>query len=141
MADANAEVTRVTTELADVQKRLLELPSDAFAEKLELLKERDNLRDEAAGFATMIDSERSDEELLRELAALRGQMQSIEGKRIDLVMQAGSGGTSTGEMGNLGGFQINKGIEDAHGLPKIRVRIGVIKGTLADRGVKIPEAT
>lgn len=140
MSDASAEVARVAAELANVQKRLLDLPSDAFAEKFELLTERDTLRDEAAGFATMIDSERSDEDLLRELAALRGQMQSIEGKRIDLVMQAGSGGTSTGEMGNLGGVQINKGVEDAHGLPKIRARIGVIKGTLTDRGVKIPEA-
>ena len=140
MSDASAEVTRVAAELADVQKRLLELPSDAFAEKFELLKERDTLRDEAAGFATMIDSDRSDEDLLRELAALRGQMQSIEGKRIDLVMQAGSGGTTTGEMGNLGGVEINKGVEDAHGLPKIRARIGVIKGTLTDRGVEIPEA-
>jgi hypothetical protein len=140
MSDANAEVTRVAAELADVQKRLLELPSDAFAEKFELLKERDTLRDEAAGFATMIDSDRSDDDLLRELAGLRGQMQSVEGKRIDLVMQAGSGGTSTGEMGNLGGVEINKRVEDAHGLPKIRARIGVIKGTLTDRGVKIPEA-
>jgi hypothetical protein len=140
MADASDEVARVAAGLADVQKRLLALPSDGFAEKFELLQERDRLRDEAAGFATMIDAERSDEGLLRELAALREQMQSIEGKRIDLVMQAGSGGTTTGEMGNLGGFKINKGIDDAHGLPKIRARIGVIKGTLTDRGVKIPEA-
>lgn len=141
MPDANADVTDVTARLADVQKRLLALPDDAFAEKFELLKQRDRLREEAAGFAAMIDSERSDEELLRELAALRSQMQSIEGKRIDLVMQAGSGGATTGEMGNLGGVKLNKGIDDAFGLPKIKARIGVIKGTLSDRGVEIPAAS
>jgi len=141
VSDASADVTRVTAELADVQKRLLDLPDDAFAEKYALLQIRDSLRDEASGFATMIDSERSDDELLRELAALRSQMQSIEGKRIDLVMQAGSGGTSTGEMGNLGGVQINKGIDDAFGLPRIKARIGVIKGTLSDRGIETPDAS
>ncbi|MFV1969565.1 MAG: hypothetical protein ACC683_01025 [Acidimicrobiia bacterium] len=134
------DATDITARLADVQRRLLDLPDDAFAEKYELLKERDQLRDEAAGFAEMIDSERSEDDLLRELAALRNRMKSIEGKRIDLVMQAGSGGASTSEMGNLGGVKINKGIDDAFGLPKIKARIGVIKGTLNDRGVDIPEA-
>jgi hypothetical protein len=67
-------------------------------------------------------------------------MRSIEGKRIDLVMQAGSGGPSTAEMGNLGGVKINKGIDDALGLPKIKARIGVLKGTLTDRGVEVPDA-
>ena len=141
VSDGNADITRVTAELADVQKRLLELPDDAFAEKYTLLQIRDTLRDEAADFATTIDSERSDDELLRELAALRSQMHSIEGQRIDLVMQAGSGGASTSEMGNLGGVQLNKGIDDAFGLPRIKARIGVIKGTLSDRGVEIPDAS
>jgi hypothetical protein len=134
------DATGITAKLADVQKRLLDLPDDAFAEKYELLKEQDQLRDEAAGLAEAIDSERTDEDLLRELGGLRSQMKSIEGKRIDLVMQAGSGGATTSEMGNLGGVKINKAIDDAHGLPKIKARIGVIKGTLIDRGIEIPDA-
>ncbi|GMQ92918.1 MAG: hypothetical protein BMS9Abin12_0395 [Acidimicrobiia bacterium] len=134
------DTTDITAKLADVQRRLLDLPDDAFAEKYELLKERDHLRDEAAGYAQMIDSDRTDEDLLRELGGLRGRMKSIEAMRIDLVVQAGSGGASTSEMGNLGGVKINKAIDDAHGLPKIKARIGVIKGTLIDRGVDIPEA-
>lgn len=132
------DVSNVTAKLADVQRRLLDLPDDAFGERYELLRERDRLRDEAAAFSEMIESERTDDELLRELAAFRDQMKSIEGKRIDLVKQAGSGGASTSEMGNLGGIKINKGIDDAHGLPRIKARIGVIKGTLMDRGVEIP---
>lgn len=131
----------IVGKLADVQKRLFDLPDDAFEEKYKLLNEQDQLREVASGYAGMVDSERSDEELLRELASKRQQMRSIEGKRIDLVVQAGSGGASTGEMGNLGGVQINKGIEDAHGLPAIKARIGVIKGTLRDRGVEFPDAT
>lgn len=131
----------IVGKLADVQKRLFDLPDDAFEEKYKLLNEQDQLREVASGYAGMVDSERSDEELLRELASKRQQMKSIEGKRIDLVVQAGSGGASTGEMGNLGGVQINKGIEDAHGLPAIKARIGVIKGTLQDRGVEFPDAT
>lgn len=134
-----SDPTDITTKLADVQKKLLDLPDDAFAEKFELLKVRDKLRDEAAGYAETLDRNRSDEELLRELGALRSRAQSIEDQRIDLVMQAGSGGATSGEMGNLGGVKINKAIEDGQGLPKIRSRIGVIKGILNDRGVELPQ--
>jgi hypothetical protein len=139
MSDESPDVTQVTLELARVQQRLLELPDDAFAERYPLLMERDRLREEAANFAETIDSDRSDEDLLSELAALRSQMRYIEERRIDLVGQAG-GGSLSGEMGNLGGVQINKGIDDAHGLPAIKARIGIIKGTLTDRGVEVPEA-
>ena len=139
MPESTSTVAEVTARLAEVQLWLLDLPDDAFAEKYDLIKEQSRLRSEAANFAEAIDSERSDDELLRELAALRSRMQSIEKQRIDLVMQAG-GGSLTGEMGNLGGVQINKGIDDAFGLPKIKARIGSIKGTLSDRGVKVPEA-
>ncbi|MEN8041359.1 MAG: hypothetical protein ABFR95_07640 [Actinomycetota bacterium] len=131
--------TDITKRLAENQRKLLELPDDAFAEKYDLLKERDTLREEAAGLSAAMDSGRTDEELLRELAALRSQVNQIEKQRIDLVMQAGSGGAGTSEMGNLGGVKINKGIEDAHGLPKIKARLGVIKGHLIDRGVEIPK--
>lgn len=131
--------TDITKRLAENQRKLLELPDDAFAEKYDLLKERDALREEAAGLSAAMDSGRTDEELLRELAALRSQVNQIEKQRIDLVMQAGSGGAGTSEMGNLGGVKINKGIEDAHGLPKIKARLGVIKGHLIDRGVEIPK--
>ncbi len=132
------DTTDITRRLADVQRRLLDLDDNAFAAKYELLKERDVLRLEAADVVVGFDPDRSEEELYRELAALRSQVKAIESQRIDLVMQAGSAGLPTGEMGNLGGVQINKGIEDAMGLPRIRARIGVIKGHLIDRGVDVP---
>ncbi len=135
------DVGDVTALLADVQRRLHELPDDAFAEKFELHKEQDILREEARRFADDLDQGRDTAELLAELAALRTQMHAIEGQRIDLVFQAGSGGSSTGEMGNLGGVSLNRGMDEAMGLPKIKARIGLLKGILTDRGVEVPEAS
>lgn len=128
----------VTQELADLQKQLLSLPSDAFAERYELQKRQDELRAEVRGDGRALYEDRSSESLLKELAAFRDQMAAIEGQRIDLVYQAGTGGVSN--MGNLGGVQINKGIDDAHGLPQIKSRIGMIKNILEERGVEVPPA-
>ena len=135
--DAPHDITR---ELADIHKQLIDLPRDAFAERYELQKRQDDLRAIARSSDNPLDAGRATEELLAELAGLRSQMRSIEKQRIDLVTQAGGGGATTSEMGNLGGVQINKGIGDAHGLPRITARIGVIKGILADRGVDAPDA-
>jgi len=135
--DASHDITR---ELADIQKQLIDLPRDAFAERYELQKRQDDLRAIARSSDNPLDAGRATEELLAELAGLRSQVRSIEKQRIDLVTQAGGGGATTSEMGNLGGVQINKGIGDAHGLPRITARIGVIKGILADRGVDAPDA-
>jgi len=134
------DIGDLTRRLADVQKALWDLPDDAYAERFELKEKQAALRAEAAEFAEHLDDGRSTADLLSELAALRDRMASIEGERINLVYQAGSGGSSSGEMGNLGGVAINKGIEDAMGLPKIKARIGVIKGILSDRGADIPDA-
>lgn len=128
----------VTQELADIQRQLLDLPSDAFAERYELQKRQDELRAEVRGDSRVFYEDRSTESLISELAALRSQAAAIEAQRIDLVYQAGSGGSSSGEMGNLGGVQINKGIEDAHGLPQLRSKIGIIKNILGERGVEVP---
>lgn len=128
----------VTQELADIQRQLLDLPSDAFAERYELQKRQDELRAEVRGDGRVFYEDRSTESLLSELAALRAQMVAVEGQRIDLVTQAGTGGVSN--MGNLGGVEINKGIDDAHGLPETKGKIGMIKNILEERGVEVPPA-
>ncbi len=132
------DIGDLAKKLADVQMELWDLPDDAFAERFELKEKQTALRAEAAQYAERLDEGRTSEDLLVELASLRSQMSAIEKQRIDLVVQAGT--TSAGEMGNLGGYAINKGIEDAMGLPKIEKRIGLIKGVLIDRDVEIPEA-
>ncbi|KAA3635533.1 MAG: hypothetical protein DWP92_10870 [Armatimonadetes bacterium] len=134
------DIGDLAAQLADVQRQLLDLPDDAFAERFELKKRQDALRLQARAHAQDLDKQRSTEDLLAELSGLRSQMLHIEGHRIDLVRQAGSGGAVSSEMGNLGGVQINKGIDDAMGLPKIKARLGLIKGILIDRGVEIPPA-
>jgi hypothetical protein len=126
----------IVKQLSEVQDELLALPDDAFAQRWELRTRQAELRDRARDFSYNMYEDKFDEELLDELRALREQMKQIEKQRIDLVVQAGSGGISN--MGNLGGVAINKGIDDAQGLPQIKARIGQIKGVLADRGVSVP---
>lgn len=135
------DVTEITRELAAIQDRLLALPDDAFAERVELRARRDELRRLARSGDNPMDANRPTDELLDELAGLRVRMRGIERQRIDLVKQAGSGGATTAEMGNLGGVRINRAIDEAHGLDAIKARIGVIKGILADRGVDVPDAS
>jgi hypothetical protein len=122
--------------LSEVQDELIALPDDAFAQRWELRKRQDELREQAREFSYPMYEDKFDDELLAELRALREQMKWIEKQRIDLVVQAGSGGVSN--MGNLGGVAINKGIDDAQGLPQIKSKIGRIKGILEDRGVTVP---
>lgn len=129
----------IARQLADLQRQLIDLPSDAFAERVELRRRQDELRALARTADNAMDADRTDAQLLDELAGLRTRMQTIERQRIDLVKQAGSGGATSSEMGNLGGVKINKAIDDAQGLPAIKARIGVIKGMLSDRGVDVPD--
>jgi hypothetical protein len=126
----------IVKQLSEVQDELLALPDDAFAQRWELRTRQAELRDRARDFSYNMYEDKFDEELLDELRALREQMKQIEKQRIDLVVQAGSGGISN--MGNLGGVAINKGIDDAQGLPQIKAKIGQIKGVLEDRGVSVP---
>lgn len=124
--------------LAAVHDALAELPDDAFAERHELLKQQDALREEAAQYAVDLDAARSDEDLLAELSGLRSQLVLLESQKIDLVTQAGA--ASAGEMGNLGGVALNAQLMEAGGGSRIKARIGVLKGILSDRGVEVPEA-
>jgi len=132
-----SDPTDLNRKLADVQDRLIALPDDAFEQRWNLRKEQQDLREQARAFAYAVDEDKFDDELLSELRSLRERMKAIEHQRIDLVGQAG-GGSMSGEMGNLGGVKLNRSIDDAMGLPKIKARIGVIKGVLMDRGVDIP---
>jgi hypothetical protein len=127
----------LTRELAEVQDALLALPDDAFAERHELLKRRDALREQAAAFARDRDQNRPTGDLLAELAALRQRLTALEADRIDLVAQAGGGGTGGSHAGadGWGGVALNQAMMDAQGAGAIRARIGRIKGILVDRGV------
>jgi hypothetical protein len=129
--------SEIVRQLSEIQDRLIALPDDAFAQRWELRQRQQEIREQARAFSYARDEDKFDEELLDELRALRERMKAIERQRIDLVGQAG-GGSMSGEMGNLGGVKLNKSMDDASGLPKVKARIGEIKGVLMDRGVDIP---
>jgi hypothetical protein len=81
-----ASVASLVQELSEIQDRLVALPDDAFAERSELIRRRDELRSEAEAHAAGADPARPTEDLLAELAALRR-------RRSDLST-AGSGAVS-----------------------------------------------
>ena len=120
-------------ELAEIQEKLIELPSDAFAERYELRTRQDELRDKVASFSQDRDADRSDQELLEELSALHTRHKQIVRSRIDLVGQS-SGGSGAGPgAGAYGVDDINRGIAAAAGASEIEARITRIKSILADR--------
>lgn len=121
--------------LAEVQDALLALPDDAFAEKYALLKERDELRAQAAGYAEELEDGRSDEDLLAELKALRAQMKALAKQKINMVSQAGESGSGAVYSGS-GGLDINTKMMQASGADQIRERIARITRILTERGIE-----
>lgn len=135
---AEADLDEALKELSDVQNRLNTLPDDAFAERYELRRRQDELRDQMASFRVDFDAERSTEDLLTGFSGLRSGMAAIEGQRIDLVSQAGGRGWLTGAMTPEEG--LNRKMDKAAGAEEIQTRTGHVKGILIDRGVEVPEA-
>lgn len=130
------DLDRITRELAEVQDALLALPDDAFAERYELLRRRDELRNAAATARAGLAQERPTADIQAELAGLRRRLAELEARRIDLVQQAGSSAAAAGPGADgWGGIQLNTAIDRAQGLDEVRARIGVLKGILLDRGV------
>lgn len=115
----------IRRELADIQRQPLDVADDDFAGKHRLLSRRDELRLLAAEHRRDADTERSDTELLSELAAHRQQLAAIERQRINVVKQhgAGSHGTAAGGDG-WGAVQLNHAIDQAQDVAGIRARIG-----------------
>ena len=58
-----SDPTEINRKLADVQDRLIALPEDAFAQRWELRKEQDELREQAREFAYAVDEDKFDDEL------------------------------------------------------------------------------
>ena len=130
----------VNRELVRVQDQLLALSDDDFAEKYRLQTIRDELREKASQFRVDYDLERSDEALLRELAARRSQIDAINDNRMDFVTQAG-GGSGDHSFPDFGGKSaINHEIADAQGIGEINARISRLSAILDDRGVEYPDA-
>jgi beta-glucosidase-like glycosyl hydrolase len=129
-----AEIDDLVKRLSAVQERLLALPDGAFAERYQLQREQDELRTIASEFAIDLDADRADDDLVKELRALRVQFAAGHKQRIDLVGQAGSDQQSA-----LGGVSLNAAISEAQGTNALEARIARIRGILKDRGVEISD--
>ena len=127
----------LTRELADIQDELLGLADDDFAAKFHLHRRRDEVRDRLRGLAADLDDKRSDEELIRELAAQRAQLEALESQQINMTSQslAGmQGGTfSASERAIADRLTASLGIDDVHR------RIAHLKRRLDGRHVTYPD--
>lgn len=128
------DIDDIVQRLAEVQDELIALPDGASAERYQLLQKRDALREEAAKYAGDFDSERSDDDLVREMRALHSALDAGFKQRIDLVGQAGSDQQSA-----LGGVALNAALSEAQGTNAVAARIARIRGILTDRGIDIPD--
>ena len=126
-----SDLDRITKELAAVDDAICRLPDDAFAERYELLKQRDALREEAADLPHDWDAQRTTEELERELEVLQLHLDAIDDEQIDLVSDDGGGDVDSSTFG------LNQKIAAANDAAAIRERIVRLKGILADRRVDV----
>lgn len=134
MSDDDKSLDELLVELAEVQERLIELPSDAFAERYELRGRQYALREQTARFARDWDLDRSSEDLIVELASLQERLAQLDHLKIDVATQHGGGSNADGGDG-WGATQLNQGIDAAQGAGDLHARIGRIKAILTDRGI------
>ncbi len=128
------ELSEVLTRLNEVENELLGLEAQAHDERHRLLSERDQLRDRLAAIheAAPKGDDRPTAVIRAEIDALEANAEELRKNRIDLVKQAG-GGSRSGEMGNLGGTELNRKIDEATGLSDLERRIAELWGILGDR--------
>lgn len=132
------DLDSLLAELSRIHAEIAALDDGDFAGRHRLLQRRDAVREAVARHHQGYDESRSTEDIVAELEALRAQAEAIEKDRIDVVKQHGGGswGAAAGADG-WGAVQLNQSIEEAQGLPRIRSRIGRLKGILSDRGVDV----
>ena len=99
-------VESLVRRLSEVQDLLIALPDDAFAEREELIRQRDELQAQAAHHAAGADHERPAEDLLAELASLQIQRSSAASEEDGLRIE--------GRISRLEGILDERNIERAH---------------------------
>lgn len=124
------DLDRVTQELAATQDALLALPDDAFAERYELLKRRDVLRDEAGAF-------RQDRDAGRPLTDLEAELEALLERRESILLASTGFASSKGgnNAGPAAGAWVKLGVaaRAGAGLDAIVVRISELEDEIAAR--------
>lgn len=96
MTDVNRSFDEVFAEIAEVRRRLDELPSDAFVERVDLRRRLDELQVEIDPHGHDWDQDRSTEDLLAELRALRSRLRQLESQKTNVAAQQGDGTQAAG---------------------------------------------
>jgi len=124
-----SDVDLIWSELAQI-RRLLETTSEP-TEKRDLMRRRDELR-EAARLAALDND--TTEQLIAELASLRGPWTDLQRMHIDVVQQSG-GGAEHGIDNARDAMRINQEIDRSQGRSEIEDRISAIRRILEERNI------
>lgn len=124
----------VLSALSDVQRRLLDLPADAWRERFELQSEQDGLRARADEIRAQHDPDegRTDQELKAEAAALRRHMRLMASKAGGLVTSKGGGNQSPGS-GAMAALDVQGKQTRAGEIERMAARVDRIERVLAER--------
>lgn len=136
MTDVNRSFDEVFAEIAEVRRRLDELPADAFAQRVDLRRRLDELQVEIDSHGHDWDQDRSTEDLLAELRAQRSRLGQLESQKMNVAAQQGGGTQAAGGGDGWGAVQISLAADTAQGVGDVQARIGRIKAILADRGIE-----
>jgi len=126
-----AEFDELLHELAMVDEQLQDLPTDAIPERVDLHERQHELRAQLHGLVPDYDATRETGQLEAELAAMEVQLSCIEDQEINVAEQ-GPDGTSM-QKGLTDAGDIDRKIEEGHGVPALRDRIVHIRGILDER--------
>lgn len=132
------DIEHLTRELADIHDRLQALDAGDFANRHRLLQRQDEVRDELRSAGKDADLERSDEELLTELAARRAQLAELEQQKVNMTSQSIAG--VQGNTFSASERVLADGLTSSLGIDQVQARIGRIKSILERRGVDVPKA-
>ena len=126
-----SDLDRIFSELSEISMRLMDLPEDAYDERVQLESRRDELHTEAAAIRSRIGDERPTAEIRTELESLRERLQQIEDSGIDVVAQHGGSGLES--SGASYALDLNRQIQAGQGADELRSRIDHLESVLAER--------
>lgn len=123
-------VEEIALRLAAIQGELAALPEGPSAERYQLLKERDGLRQAASQYAVDLDLKRPTEELEAELTSLKQRRRQLVESRSGYVM--GKGGNNQGPA-SAAWVQLSVSARSASGIDALNVRISHLEDVLSQR--------
>lgn len=128
-------VDEIARRLGEIHGELSALPEGQSSQRYELLKERDELRNAAAEYASSADEGRSTQELEAELASLRRSRKQIVASKTGYATSKGgnNAGPASGAWVGLSQKSLAAG-----GLARLNMRIGRLEDEIAAKHEEQP---